>query len=53
MPIAPCRCAHRYQDEKYGAGNRVHNPLAKTPGALRCTVCGSVKDRKKGEAPKA
>ena len=33
--------AAAYQNAKYGAGNRVHNPLGKNKkGTNRCTVCG-------------
>ena len=33
-----CKCDHKFQDEKYGKGMRVHNKM-KTQG-YRCTVCG-------------
>lgn len=32
-------CKHEYQDKVHGAGKRVMNPLKKTAGAVRCTVC--------------
>jgi hypothetical protein len=35
--IAPCSCQHKYQDERYGKGQRVHN-VGKTK--ITCTVCG-------------
>ncbi len=38
--IIKCKCKHDYQDEKYGKGNRVHNPTVK---GYRCTVCGDEK----------
>jgi hypothetical protein len=48
--IIACRCVHSYQDQKYGAGLRVHNRAKETgKGATsnviewRCTVCSSVK----------
>lgn len=46
--IAPCTCQHKYQDEVYGKGLRVHNPCkynkaADLKSGLRCTVCGNVK----------
>ena len=45
--ILKCKCAHDYQDEEYGLGNRVHNYAPKgtvtgKPG-WRCTVCVDVK----------
>lgn len=40
--IKPCHCQSAYQDEKYGPGQRVHNPCNK---GLRCTICGSVKEK--------
>lgn len=36
--IAKCLCSNTYQDEKYGAGNRVFNMKAKE--GKRCTSCG-------------
>lgn len=46
--ILKCSCAHTYQDEKYGAYNRVHTPMQKAERAehrkYRCTVCEKVKD---------
>jgi len=45
--IKPCTCKHKYQDEKYGEGNRVHNPAKskadKTKTDWVCTIC---KERK-------
>jgi hypothetical protein len=41
--IKQCTCKHKFQDERYGKGNRVHNVgKAKTLGmeAHVCTVCG-------------
>jgi len=34
-------CAHEYQDEKHGAGKRVHNLKASATGPQEyvCTVC--------------
>lgn len=40
--ILPCTCKHAYQDERYGAGNRVHNP--RKGGIFACTVCGREKE---------
>ena len=34
--IAPCTCAHEFQDRTYGRGQRVHNRTVK---GYRCTVC--------------
>lgn len=36
--IIKCRCRHEYQDQLYGRGNRVHNPVGN--GSWTCTVCG-------------
>lgn len=43
--VLPCLCAHAYQDEAYGVGNRVHNyspkrDLSKKDPPYHCTVCG-------------
>ena len=40
--IKKCTCDHKYQDERYGKGERVHNELE---GAkeYRCTVCEKVR----------
>lgn len=49
--ILGCTCSHKYQDEKYGKGKRVHNPKKKTAdGTTRycCTVCTKVNDKQKG-----
>jgi len=40
--IKPCTCEHKFQDERYGKGKRVHNELAENKG-WRCTVCEQVK----------
>ena len=40
--ILKCTCQHEYQDEIYGKGNRVHNPLKTSQHEqpkYRCTVC--------------
>ena len=42
--IKKCTCKHKYQDEKYGKYNRVHNELVGGKG-YRCTVCESVKTK--------
>lgn len=39
--ILDCTCKHEYQDKKYGAGKRVHNPRKSNQYA--CTVCGKLK----------
>lgn len=39
--IMKCSCRHEFQDQRYGAGNRVHNPKAGKKHV--CTVCGTVK----------
>lgn len=38
--IRPCTCKSKYQDEKYGVRQRVHNGTAK---GHRCTVCSADK----------
>lgn len=42
--ILKCTCVHKYQDEKYGFGNRVHNQSGTDSNKARCTVCGNVRD---------
>lgn len=40
--IKKCSCKNKYQDSKYGVGNRVTNLTNKTAGSKtisRCTVC--------------
>ena len=43
--IMKCTCEHKYQDKKYGKGNRVHNEITRTTNLMnwRCTVCGKEK----------
>ena len=43
--IIKCGCKHPYQDEVYGQGNRVANPMVKEK-TYRCTVC--LKEQTKG-----
>ena len=46
--ILPCKCENKYQDEKYGKGNRVYNLCkAKSSGQkrYRCSVCKDEKER--------
>lgn len=39
--IKKCTCKHKYQDERYGKGNRVMNERKKdSTSKYRCTVCG-------------
>lgn len=41
--LRKCNCAHEYQDQKYGAGIRVHNLAGKKGATVAiCTVCGKV-----------
>jgi hypothetical protein len=47
--ILTCRCKHEFQDKLYGKHRRVHNPMAKTPGAYRCTVCGAETTGRRGD----
>lgn len=47
--ILNCTCNHEFQDERYGKGRRVHNPLkvgakGQTP-SFRCTVCEKVREK--------
>lgn len=47
--ILNCTCHHEFQDERYGKGRRVHNPLkvgakGQTP-SFRCTVCEKVREK--------
>ena len=47
--IKECKCKHKFQDEQYGKGNRVHNLAEKGfngSTGWRCTVCKDVKPRK-------
>jgi hypothetical protein len=48
--IKPCKCEHAYQDEKYGRGKRLHNPLPN--GGARCTVCSSTTGGSEGKKKK-
>jgi hypothetical protein len=41
--ILRCDCAHQYQDQKYGKGNRVHNEMKPGSNKVRCSVCGKEK----------
>lgn len=43
--ILPCNCKHKFQDEEYGKGNRVHNLKEKDhkKTGWKCTVCSDVK----------
>jgi hypothetical protein len=51
--VVRCTCAHKYQDELYGAGNRMANELRN--GQYCCTVCGSIVGSSQNihQAPKA
>lgn len=38
--VLTCTCVHKFQDERYGTGRRVHNPVEKSSTDMwRCTVC--------------
>jgi len=38
--IMKCSCDHKFQDEKYGKGNRVCNQTMKDDKrTYRCTIC--------------
>ena len=46
--VLPCSCKHPYQEQKYGKGRRLHNPLQFTGHEgereeYRCSVCGTVR----------
>lgn len=45
--ILPCKCEHKYQDEKYGKYMRVHNKgVSKTNREVWvCTVCKLRKEK--------
>ena len=41
-----CTCIHKFQNDRYGPQNRVHNKVTnevKYMGKWRCTVCSNVK----------
>lgn len=46
--IHKCNCHSPYQDERYGTGKRVFNPIGrggrgdKRKGIARCTVCSRI-----------
>lgn len=42
--IKPCTCEHKFQDETYGKGKRVHNESFDGKRS-KCTVCKSVKNK--------
>jgi hypothetical protein len=37
IKIQECVCPHEFQDQRYGKGKRVMNPMK---SGHRCTVCG-------------
>ena len=41
--IARCSCEHKYQDEKYGKGMRLHT-LSADGRTASCTVCENKKN---------
>lgn len=43
--IKQCNCVHKYQDEVYGANQRVHNlkEANRKPTGWSCAVCNAVK----------
>jgi len=53
MPLAqkevetfPCECPNTFQDEEYGKGQRIHNPMSGKDGNVRkCTSCGTAKTK--------
>lgn len=46
--VLPCVCDHKYQNETYGNGKRLHN--YKYKGDATCTICGTVKILDKSKA---
>lgn len=40
-----CNCKSEFQNKQYGLGVRVFNEM-RGGGNARCTVCGTVKERK-------
>jgi hypothetical protein len=36
-----CNCTSEFQDQHYGKGIRLCNPMGKAEGYYRCTVCGA------------
>jgi len=42
--VLPCNCTNKFQDERYGKDNRLHNATLKPTPGWRCTVC----DKNKG-----
>jgi hypothetical protein len=49
--ILYCTCSHKFQDERYGASKRVHNPTKQSPPQYRCTVCNRVKSKEGASKP--
>lgn len=48
VEVTKCDCQSKYQDEKYGKGNRLHNVKGDgqgKPNGLRCTICGKEKSK--------
>lgn len=49
--VMKCSCRSRFQDERYGEGNRLHNVMLKDRKHLktaRCTVCEAVHGTRDG-----
>jgi hypothetical protein len=47
VEILSCLCDSKFQDERYGHGKRVMNPIGKDQkgtgtGTHKCTVCGKI-----------
>jgi len=40
--ILNCSCQHKFQDENYGKGKRVHNIITKQDKSARYTVCTNI-----------
>jgi hypothetical protein len=49
--IIACNCKSKYQDETFGTGKRVHNPVMKEPKGQhwRCSVCKTEHTKGGGE----
>jgi hypothetical protein len=42
--IKQCTCTHKFQDETYGKGMRVHN-IAGDGKSSKCTVCNNKRSK--------
>ena len=49
--IKKCTCAHEYQDQRYGTGNRVMNECGEEGREWRCTVCNTTCSKAEATKP--